>query len=1010
VAESEQLLGAIYRSTGRNAEAEALFKDALSIRQAAFGAEHPLFAQSLTSLGFLYSATGKYADAETCLKKALDIRQKSLAPEHQDTATNLGALARVFMTTGRYSEAEKLLARSMKIREKLLGVDHPLYSGSISSTAELYEAMGKYADAELLYKKALDIRTKARGSEHPGTARVMTSLAGLYLNMGRYEDAEKLVSKAIPINENKLGREHIETAKSMQVLAEINMAKGLYAEAEPLCKRALGIREKILTKQHPSVAESRLALATLYKNSGRSAEAEQEYKKALEIQEATLGRDHLEVARTLNLLGSLYQARGDVQQAEPLYLRALETSEKAFGKYHPEVAESQDTLAGLYMSAGRFRDAELRYKTAMEIREKVYGANSPFISESMHNLGVLYRATGRYDAAGHHLQKAYAARLSGLGQNHPKVASTAKELALLYSLQGKHRESHRFFDQNLRIEGVKRDNVFLLLSEREKLVYMNETERSMHEYLSHTSSFLAADQEALRGTFDAWLQWKGAVMEAEGRHLAAIAASGSPELKTVFEELTATRREIAKLQASRWTNVSSSDYGTLLVQCEKRKEALEARLSAMSRDFEVDKKSAKADTAGIARILPPGSVYLDFARVPFFDFTKKAWTPPRYLVFILTPGERPSLSLVDLGPADAVDRHIGAFTNAMNSSRYGYVPNRDTLDKEGGEIYRLLLQPLEKHLADRNHLYISPDGNLNLVPFETLRNGQGAYTIEKYQISYIAAGRDIARFEPGRQAGRQGVAAIILADPDYDLGLDSGEKAPESGGSAMSAESPAPVKTGGLSAFARLPDTKKEADTIQRILTQRMNIAVNTFQDNKARESVLSAAESPIIVHLATHGYFLAKEESGRTTDPGDAMLRDNPMLRSGIVFAGVNLSLKEGKDDGIMSAEKVMGLRLMGTDLVVLSACETGLGDVLLGEGVFGLKRAFILSGAKSVILSLWSVPSPETMELMTRFYELMAEGKQKSEALKQSKLELMKKRPNPFYWGAFILVGNPG
>lgn len=226
----------------------------------------------------------------------------------------------------------------------------------------------------------------------------------------------------------------------------------------------------------------------------------------------------------------------------------------------------------------------------------------------------------------------------------------------------------------------------------------------------------------------------------------------------------------------------------------------------------------------------------------------------------------------------------------------------------------------------------------------------------------------------------------------------------------MGAESPPPVKTGGLSSFARLPDTKKEADTIQRILTQRMNIAVNTFQDNKARESVLSAAESPIIVHLATHGYFLAKEESGRTTDPGDAMLRDNPMLRSGIVFAGVNLSLKEGKDDGIMNAEKVMGLRLMGTDLVVLSACETGLGDVLLGEGVFGLKRAFILSGAKSVILSLWSVPSPETMELMTRFYELMAEGKPKSEALKQSKLELMKKRPNPFYWGAFILVGNPG
>jgi CHAT domain-containing protein len=138
-------------------------------------------------------------------------------------------------------------------------------------------------------------------------------------------------------------------------------------------------------------------------------------------------------------------------------------------------------------------------------------------------------------------------------------------------------------------------------------------------------------------------------------------------------------------------------------------------------------------------------------------------------------------------------------------------------------------------------------------------------------------------------------------------------------------------------------------------------------------------------------------------------LLKDSPMFRSGLAFTGINLSLKEGTDEGIMSAEKVMGLKLMGTDLVVLSACETGVGDVQSGEGVFGLKRAFILSGAKTVILSLWSVPSVETMELMTRFYSLMADGKSKAEALRQAKLELIKKRPSPFYWGAFILVGNP-
>jgi CHAT domain-containing protein len=132
-------------------------------------------------------------------------------------------------------------------------------------------------------------------------------------------------------------------------------------------------------------------------------------------------------------------------------------------------------------------------------------------------------------------------------------------------------------------------------------------------------------------------------------------------------------------------------------------------------------------------------------------------------------------------------------------------------------------------------------------------------------------------------------------------------------------------------------------------------------------------------------------------------------MLRSGIVLAGVNASLKEGRDDGVVSADKILGLRLKGTDLVVLSACETGVGDVRNGEGVFGLKRSFILSGAKTVVMSLWSIPSKETTELMTDFYTLMAKGKTKAEALREARLNLMKKKSNPFYWGAFVMVGNP-
>ncbi len=234
------------------------------------------------------------------------------------------------------------------------------------------------------------------------------------------------------------------------------------------------------------------------------------------------------------------------------------------------------------------------------------------------------------------------------------------------------------------------------------------------------------------------------------------------------------------------------------------------------------------------------------------------------------------------------------------------------------------------------------------------------------------------------------------------------------GAASTKPEASAP-KENELAPFSRLPDTKKEADVIQTILSQKMQIPVKNYQNEKAAEAVLLSADSPVILHLATHGYFIGKDDqknkgpADKNKDDSPVLLKDSPMFRSGLALAGINLSLREGKDEGIMSAEKVMGLKLFGTDLVVLSACETGVGDVQSGEGVFGLKRAFILSGARAVVLSLWSVPSVETMQLMTRFYTLMAEGKSKAEALRQSKLELVKKRPNPFYWGAFILVGNP-
>jgi len=580
---------------------------------------------------------------------------------------------------------------------------------------------------------------------------------------------------------------------------------------------------------------------------------------------------------------------------------------------------------------------------------------------------------------------------------------------LLYATRHNHGESHRFFVQHVQVEEAKRENVFLLLSEREKLRYMQETERSIHEFISHSVAAMRGDEKALEGTLNAWLQWKGAVMEAQGKHLEAVVASGNEDIKNVFDELTQVRREITRLQRTWRPDTAFAEVGKLLVVSEGRKEELEARLSSMSHAFSISKRSDRADQRSISRLLPNDSAYLDFARIHSYDFDKKIWDKPRYVVFVLRPGENPALALVDLGDAETVDRHVGDYLKAMSSARTGFVPSKKALDAASTQLYTLLFRPIEQLLVGRQHLFISPDGNLNLIPFEILQDDKGAYPMDSARISYVAAGRDIARFED-QESIRTGAMALILADPNYDFGLSEDEirRSRDQGqdGSAV------PAKAYELSYFARLPHTREEAEKIQQILTERMHIPVTNYLDDKALESVLQTVEPPSIMHLATHGYFIAREEveqGSPVLDPGQTLLRDNPMLRSGLALTGVNLSLREGRDEGVFSAAKVMGLQLIGTDLVVLSACETGLGDVQSGEGVFGLKRAFILSGAKAVVLSLWSVPSKETMELMTTFYTLWADGKSKAEALRLAKLEMKNKKANPFFWGAFILVGNP-
>jgi CHAT domain-containing protein len=445
-----------------------------------------------------------------------------------------------------------------------------------------------------------------------------------------------------------------------------------------------------------------------------------------------------------------------------------------------------------------------------------------------------------------------------------------------------------------------------------------------------------------------------------------------------------------------------------------KKSTLEAELSRLSAEFALEKLVGKADIPTIASILPTGSVYLDFAVIAPFDFKQKRFEDKPYcLVFILLPGDPPRVALVDLGDAEAINQHIRTYHKVIQEAvQQKLPPNIETLQQPLRALHRLVLEPLLPYIKDRKQLFVSPDGSLNLIPFEALITPAGKYLVEEHSIQYIAAGRDIVRFKDTARA--QG-KALIMADPDYDLGEEKRVEVAKLLGVGEQVVRGNPSRDAGGLSFMRLPDTRQEAEAIEKALKPN---EASCRRDKEALQEVLFDARSPRVLHVATHGYFLPDQKiipqfgPGRDPLPPEALKAyENPMLRSGIALAGANTSQKQGKDYGLVSAEKLLGLRLKGTELVVLSACQTGVGEVQTGEGVFGLKRAFILSGARTVVMSLWSVPSTETTELMKSFYTKWAqEKKTKAEALREAKLELMKDNRNPFFWGAFVMVGDPG
>jgi len=1007
-------LGYLNISRGNFAKAETYLLEALPIREKFLGKEHPDYAISLNDLGGLYFNMGNYAKTEKYYLEAKNIREKVLGKEHPNYASSLSNLGSLYNQLGDYSKAEKFYLEAKTIREKVLGRDHPNYAHSLNNLGGLYYKMGKYADAEIYYLEAGAIYKKVFGNEHPNYAASINNLANLYNNMGNHVEAEKYFLEAKEIYEKVYGKENSNYALSLINLGMLYYNTGSYTEAEKYLLEAKKIYEKIFGNEHPNYAISLNNLGILYDRLGNYNDAEKFYFDALKVYEKAFGKEHPDYANSLNKLGYLYYNTGKYSEAEKYWLEAKAIREKVLGKEHLNYATSLNNLGLLYNSLKNYDEAENYFLEAKAIFEKVFGKEYPDYATSLINLGLLYRNMGNYSEAEKKYSEARAIREKVLGKNHPNYTLALNSLAVLYLITEDYPQAQALKSEADRLLTAQVENNFSFLSERQRNLFWDKNKYNFEA----SYSFVSANpvNEMTSYAYDIILFSKGLLLRTLNGIRDAINSSDDDELIGKYNYLKNLRLTINALQLKEPLDFRMIE--TLETQADSLDKAL--TLASMAyRDFNED-VNVKWQTIR-------GNLQHDEAAIEFVHFRPYngiSWADTTLYAALLLKKDLEAPIWIPLFE----EKLMQSLTRSSTFSPQKYAHNLFTGAK-GDSLYNMIWGPIQKELQDIKTVYYSPSGILHQVSFAAIPIENVALK-DKYNLNLVSSTREIVRLKREIAGGLPQGSAAIYGGLWYDVNKDrmlaeAQEKRPSSNfmsgdsqGGALAANISRVVRDGTPWSF--LPGTKKEAEQIGNYLGEKhfSHQIYTTSSGNEESFKLLSGTNTGII-HFATHGFFLDNIDyeydrdisiTTRNSVSGTIDV-ENPMLRSGLLLAGSNRAwtgedVIEGIEDGVLTAEEIAYLNLINTQLVVLSACKTGLGEANTYEGVFGLQRAFKLAGVETIIMSLWSVSDNATAELMIEFYQLWLSGKNRQEAFNEAQQKIREKYKEPYFWAGFVML----
>ena len=1018
VAASLDWLGLHHLLRGDLVQAEPLLQRAVAIREAALGKDHPELAGTLTTLGNLYAAQALYGRAEPLYARALALREAAFGKDHLSVAEPLHHLAKLYSDQRLYARAEPLFLRALAIREAALGPGTVEVAQTLHALAWLYDLQGLYAQARPLAERALAIREVALGKDHPLVADSLLDLIGHYQSQGMNELAEQCYARGRAIREAALRKNPPDVATALWQLAHFHLITNGDDRAGPLVQRALALREATLGAHHPLVAELLAWLGLFYFDQGLYSRAEPMLERAVAIRASALGENHPLVADVLLDLGDLYVAQGLDARAEPVLRRAWTIRKEAFGENSRFTATAILGLGHFYLAQGQYARAEPLLRRALATLEAAAGRNHPTLTPQLNHLANLYLAQGQYARARPLYERALALVETSAGPQHPSVAEMLNQLGVVHLSQHRLDQALPLFTRAFAVSEQRLRQESLGFSEARLASFLQRL-RDDEERLYALLRAHPEDAHVRRLALGAALLLKGRSVEESAGISRTVYRSLGAQDRDTFERLRGLRTQLAQLSLQSPGTHAPADHQRRLAELTEQGNALETDLAQRS-----------APLRALAALPPPAEIVdrvaaalpRDAALVEFITYEDRPLVPRRsppgqpppgqlrYLALVLLPDA--TVRFRDLGPAEPIDSAASRLRDAL--------ANRDAdFQATAQALYQRAFRPLLPLLGPYRRLFLSPDGQLALVPFAALHDGQ-RFLVDAFDFTYLSSGKNLL---PRPQESAPPEAVIVVADPDFHTPL------PARPGSQDAA--PVLAERGELFSLLRanlaqrawaptpLPGTRKEAEAIQRLLPQ-----ARLFLGSEATKERLLRLPPPGILHLATHGFFLEdapQRPDSRALGQFGVLGEDtrphyppDPLLRSGLVLAGASAPAPSGASAAYPSAEHALvtalelaGLDLWGTQLVVLSACDTGRGDVKLGQGVYGLRRAFLVAGAETVVMSLWKVNDETTRILMEAYYRHLLAGQGRATALREAMRELRRTQPHPHYWAPFLAMG---